>query len=131
MNNSTTKTTETIYGIIVGKTNHYISVPDTENKCRIVLDDKYREYKKTFLSQVKIYKDRMINYPFILHVDVFYINDKFDLDNSVKTLCDLLQDCNAIINDKLCVEIHARKHIDKRNPRVEFWLQEIQPTFFW
>lgn len=121
---------EIIYGIIVGKTNHYISVPDAGNRCRIVLDDKYREYKKTFLAQVKVYKGRMISSPFILHADVFYINDKFDLDNSVKTLCDLLQDCNAITNDKLCLEIHARKHIDRRVPRVEFSIIEIQPSLF-
>lgn len=121
---------EIIHGIVIGKSNHYFAISDSENKCRIVLDEKYKEYKKQFMAQVKIYKDKMIGFPFILYADVFYINDSFDLDNSVKTLLDLLQDCHAITNDKLCLEIHARKHIDKRNPRVEFWVQEIQPTLF-
>ena len=121
---------ETIYGVIVSKTNHYMSVLDGVKGSRIILDEVYKNYKANFLSQISIYKNKMINAPFILYLDVFFLSCRFDLDNAVKSLLDLLQDANAITNDKLCIEIHGKKHVDKRNPRVEFWLQEIQPTLF-
>ena len=128
---SNTKTmTETIFGVIVSKSNHYVSVPDGEKGSRIILDDVYKKYQSNFLSQVTTYKDKMINSPFILYADVFYINDRFDLDNSIKSLLDLLQDARAITNDKLCIEIHGRKHIDRKTPRVEFSIVEIQPSLF-
>lgn len=121
---------EIIFGVIVSKSNHYMSVPDKENGSRIVLDDVYKKYQSKFLSQIRIYKDRMINFPFILYADIFYFSDRFDLDNSIKSLLDLLQDAKAITNDKLCVEIHCKKHIDKNNPRVEYSIIETQPTLF-
>lgn len=121
---------EIIFGIIVSKTNHYISVPDCKTGSRIVLDEIYRRYKASFLEQIKIYRNRLINAPFILIADVYYISDRFDLDNSIKTLLDLLQDARAITNDKLCIELHGRKHIDRRNPRVEFSIVEKEPTLF-
>lgn len=122
--------TETIYGVIVSKSNHYMSVPDGATGSRIILDDVFKKYQSSFLSQISIYKDKMINSPFILHADVYYINDRFDLDNSIKSLLDLLQDAKAITNDKLCIEIHGRKHLDRRNPRVEFSIIETQPTLW-
>lgn len=52
-------------------------------------------------------------------------NIRFDLDNALKTILDCLQMVEAITNDSLCFEIHAEKRIDRRNPRVEFGLEEI------
>jgi Holliday junction resolvase RusA-like endonuclease len=49
-----------------------------------------------------------------------------DLDNGMKILLDCLQGCKAIQNDRQCVEIHARKLIDKNNPRVEFVIEEVE-----
>jgi Holliday junction resolvase RusA-like endonuclease len=40
-------------------------------------------------------------------------------------LLDCLQQCNAIKNDRQCVEIHARKFVDKVKPRVEFTITEF------
>ena len=36
-----------------------------------------------------------------------------------------MQMVEAITNDSLCFEIHAEKRIDRRNPRVEFGMEEI------
>lgn len=47
------------------------------------------------------------------------------LDNALKTILDCLQMVEAITNDSLCFEIHAEKRIDRRNPRVEFGMEEI------
>ena len=52
-------------------------------------------------------------------------NIRFDLDNTLKTILDCLQMVEAITNDSLCFEIHAEKRIDRRNPRVEFGMEEI------
>lgn len=115
---------EIIYGVIVSKTNHYYSDVDASGQCRIFCDNTWLRYRSKFLEQVTIYKDRNILNPFILFVDVYFIREQFDLDNAIKSLCDLLQDCHAIVNDSLCLEIHARKFVDKITPRVEFSIVE-------
>ncbi len=115
---------EIIYGVIVSKTNHYYADVDVCGQCRIFVDDAWLRYKSKFLEQVTIYKNRNIFNPFILYVDVYFIREVFDLDNAVKSLCDLLQDCHAIVNDSQCLEIHARKFVDKITPRVEFSIVE-------
>jgi Holliday junction resolvase RusA-like endonuclease len=66
----------------------------------------------------------MISKRFKLTVDVFNSSDRPDLDNSFKTILDCLQLCRAIKNDRLCAEIHARKFVDKLNPRIEFQISE-------
>lgn len=61
---------------------------------------------------------------FKLTIDVYFSSDRPDLDNSAKVVLDCLQSCKAIKNDRLCAEIHARKFVDKENPRVEFVIEE-------
>lgn len=120
---------ETIYGEVVGKANNYMVVPD--KKCgegRLVKNDKIRAYEKSFVSQCRLYKDKLINGMFKLYAEVYYVHNGYDLDNSLKTILDCLQYCRAITNDKLCVSIIANKHIDRRNPRVTFWIEELEPT---
>lgn len=58
-------------------------------------------------------------------VDVYHENMRPDLDNGFKILLDCLQSCKTIKNDRQCVEIHARKLVDKLNPRIEFTLEEV------
>ena len=67
----------------------------------------------------------MISGYFKLTVDVFYENMRPDLDNCLKVLLDCLQQCRAIKNDRNCVDICARKLIDKADPRIEFTIEEI------
>lgn len=120
---------ETIYGEVVGKANNYIVVPDRKfGEGRLVKNEKIRAYEKSFVNQCRIYKDKLINGRFKLFADVFYLHNGYDLDNSLKTILDCLQYCKAITNDKLCVSIIANKHIDRRNPRVTFWIEELEPT---
>lgn len=67
-------------------------------------------------------RNAQLNARFKLTIDVYFSSDRPDLDNSIKVVLDCLQTCGAIKNDRLCAEIHARKLIDKSNPRVEFTL---------
>ena len=122
---------ETIYGQILAKANHYLAVPDTATGGRrIILDEAFRQYANSFKQQCHIYANRNIDRPFVLHVHVWHGNSRFDLDNSLKTLLDLLQDVGAIKNDNLCIAIQATKHIDPVRPRIEFALAETEPRIF-
>ena len=58
------------------------------------------------------------------------IIDRYDLDNSLKTILDCLQYVKAITNDSYCVGIVANKHIDRNNPRVAFAIEELEPKLF-
>tara|TARA_R110001592_G_scaffold44370_1_gene142839 strand:- start:881 stop:1105 length:225 start_codon:yes stop_codon:yes gene_type:complete len=66
------------------------------------------------------YDYKLIEGEFKIEVDVYYPNRRSDLDNSLKVVLDCLQKCGAIKNDNRCLEIIARKHLDKLNPRIEF-----------
>lgn len=116
---------EIIKGQIVAKANHYMAVPSKGGQKRIIKDDKIRAYEHSFIDQCKMYQGRMISNRFRLFVRVYHSSLRYDLDNSLKTLLDCLQMVNAITDDKLCFQIEAEKHIDKRNPRVEFALMEV------
>jgi Holliday junction resolvase RusA-like endonuclease len=115
---------ETIYGQIVAKSNHYLAVPGQGGK-RIIKDSIIREYERAFGEQCTIYRNKRISGRFRLFVRVFHRSERFDLDNSLKTLLDCLQEAGAIENDRLCWHIEAEKHIDKSNPRIEYCITEM------
>lgn len=83
-----------------------------------------KAYEKSFYLQCNIYRDKNIKGLFGLEIDVFNSSQRPDLDNAFKVVLDCLQNCKAIENDRNCVEIIARKFVDKDNPRVEFTLHE-------
>lgn len=81
-------------------------------------------YEKSFYLQCRLRglgMDKMFKFT----MDVFYENMKPDLDNCLKVVLDCLQQCGVIKNDNQCVEIHIRKLIDKREPRIEFTLEPV------
>lgn len=80
-----------------------------------------KNYEKEFYYQCNL-RNANIDKPFKLRIDVYFATKKPDLDNAMKVILDCLQTCKAIKNDNLCTEIHARKLIDKANPRIEFEL---------
>lgn len=82
------------------------------------------EYEKQFFMQCSL-RRAQIDKRFKLTVDVYYSSDRPDLDNALKVILDCLQSCGGIKNDRLCAEIHARKLIDKKNPRIEFEIEEL------
>ena len=72
----------------------------------------------------------MINGRFTFYVAVYESNNRYDLDNALKTILDCLQMVGAITDDNLCVRIVAEKRIDRRNPRVVFAIEEQEPKLF-
>lgn len=84
-----------------------------------------KKYENDFYIQCNLYRNKNIDGYFEFHVDVYYPNQKSDLDNSLKVILDCLQRVKAIVNDNKCVKIVANKYLDKANPRIEFSINKV------
>jgi len=82
-----------------------------------------KKYEESFFWQIGSLRDKMIDVPFEFYVDIYYPSKRSDLDNGMKILLDCLQKAKVIKNDNNCSLIHARKFIDKENPRCEFTIK--------
>jgi Holliday junction resolvase RusA-like endonuclease len=118
-----------IYGNVPSKSNCYRVVmikpkKGTEGKSHASMakTQDLRAYEESFFYQCRAYRDRMIEGPFKIEIDVFYPSRRADLDNSLKVVLDCLQRIKAFKNDNNCVEIHAKRKIDTDTPRIEFKL---------
>lgn len=114
---------ETILGKVPSKSNCYKIVRIGEHST-LAKSKQLKEYEKSFLLQCKC-RGIMLKQPFKLTADVYYENNRPDLDNAFKIVLDCLQACKVIENDRHCVEIQARKLVDKKNPRIELTLEEM------
>lgn len=83
-----------------------------------------KAYEESFFMQCGL-RGAMIDRRFKLDIDVYFASDRPDLDNALKVTLDCLQACKVIRNDRDCAEIHARKLIDKDNPRIEFTIETL------
>ena len=84
-----------------------------------------KEYEQQFFLQCGRYRDANIREYFKIDIDVYYASQRPDLDNAMKVILDCLQACKAIENDRWLVELHARKFIDKYDPRIEFTITPV------
>lgn len=109
-------------------------IPSKSNSYRIVTlcghgslakTPSLKKYEESFYAQCSI-RGKNIKGFFKLDVDIYHENMRPDLDNAFKVLLDCLQSCGVIKNDRQCMEIHARKLVDKKDPRVDFELEEIE-----
>lgn len=110
----------TIHGAIPSKSNCY-KIVTIGGHSSLGKTPALRAYEVSFYMQCK-HRGAMIDRPFKIDVDVYHTSDRPDLDNAFKALLDCLQYAKVIKNDRKCVEIHARKLIDKKDPRVEITL---------
>lgn len=81
-------------------------------------------YEKSFALQCK-YRGLDLKEFFSIDVDVYYPNNRKDLDGAWKILLDCLQMNGVIHNDRECLELHSRKMLDKNNPRVEITIRTM------
>ena len=86
---------------------------------------KLKEYEKSFYLQCNKYRNKNISGLFELYIDAYMGSQRPDLDNIFKVVLDMLQSCKAIDNDRNCIKIVAQKFVDKKNPRIEFTIKEI------
>lgn len=114
-----------IYGTIPSKPNS-MKVVTINGHGSLAKTKTLKEYEKSFYLQCGRYRDKMITDYFKIDVDAYLPTMAHDLDNIFKILLDCLQSCRAIKNDNRCIEIHARKFIDKKEPRVEFTITPVE-----
>lgn len=95
------------------------------NRCGLGKQKKLESYENSFKLQMLNYKYKLIESEFKFVIDVYYDSRRPDLDNSLKVVLDCLQKAEVIKNDNKCLEIVAKKHLDKKDPRVEFIITPI------
>lgn len=119
MENIITELSATILGNTPSKSNCY-KIITLGKHASLAKTPVLKKYEESFFWQVGPLRDKMIEVPFEFYIDVFYPSKRSDLDNSFKIVLDCLQKNKVIKNDNNCSLIHARKFIDKNNPRIEF-----------
>lgn len=105
----------TIHGAVPSKSNSY-KIITISGHASLAKQPPLRRYERDFALQCPL-RGEDLQRRFRLDIDVYFASDRNDLDNALKAVLDCLQGCQAIHNDRLCVEIHARKLVDKTNPR--------------
>ena len=112
----------TIRGKVPSKANSY-KVITFNGHGSLGKTERLKAYEHSFFLQCP-HRGVNLYHFFTLYADVFYETMNPDLDNSLKIILDCLQMCEVIKNDNKCVQIIARKFVDKSNPRVEITIDE-------
>lgn len=113
----------TIYGDVVSKSNQY-RIINIGGHASLKKSDAVKEFEKKFYLQNKL-RNAHIDGFFKIYLDAYFSSNRKDLDGAFKLILDTLQTSGTIKNDRQCTEIHARKFIDKVNPRIEFTIVEV------
>ncbi len=113
-----------IYGVCPSKSNSY-KIIKINNKYTLGKSVAVRNYEKSFILQSKVYKNANLEGYLEIYMDVFYPNERSDLDGSQKVTIDCMQKVNAFKNDNKVVKIVLRKFLDKKNPRIEFIIKKV------
>ena len=116
---------EVILGNVPSKSNSY-RIIKIGGRCSLGKTTQLKKYERDFELQCRLHKGKELEH-FRCYVDFYYDSRRPDLDNGFKIFFDMLQKVNAIKNDNKCLEIHARKFLDKNNPRIEFELFAVEP----
>lgn len=114
-----------VKGTPVSKSNSYRVITIKEH-ASLTKTKAMKQYEESFLWQVGEIRDANISVPFEFYIDVYFPSKRSDLDGALKGVMDCLQKVNVIKNDNNCTLIHARKFVDKENPRVEFKIIPIE-----
>jgi len=114
----------TIIGDCPSKANAY-KIINIGGHSSLAKTPKLKSYEKSFYLQCPCRGVNITTF-FSIDIDVFYVNNRKDLDGSFKIILDCLQQCKVIKNDRECVEIHARKMIDKTTPKVVITIKPVK-----
>jgi Holliday junction resolvase RusA-like endonuclease len=115
---------QTIFGTVPSKSNCY-KIIKLGNHASLAKTSALKKYENDFFIQCNHYRNANIDGYFEFYIDVYYPNQRSDLDNSLKAVLDCLQKVKAITNDNKCCKIVANKFLDKLNPRIEFEIKKI------
>lgn len=106
----------------------------------IIKSDKARDYERAALLQIPQAARVMLEGPVRVTAHIYYASERADLDESV--ILDVLQArytavkdgprqlvrAGVYVNDRQVREKHVYHHIDRRNPRAEIEVEELQPV---
>lgn len=109
----------TIKGTVPSKSNSY-RIIKIGNHASLAKTTAMKKYEESFMWQVGGIRDLEYKGLFEFYIDTYFPSKRSDLDGCLKATLDCLQKAKVITNDNNCTLIHARKFIDKDNPRVEF-----------
>ena len=84
-----------IYGSCPSKSNCY-KIIKIGNISSLGKTNALKKYENDFFIQCNVYRDKNIEGYFEFYMDVFYPNQRFDLDGSFKVTLDCLQKVKAI-----------------------------------
>lgn len=119
------KEKQVILGLPPSKSNSYFVVYSKKKERTFLLkSEAVKKYEKQFDLQCIKYRNRNIDTYFSIEIDVYYPNNRSDLDGAAKIILDCLQMVGAIKNDNLCNKLIMNKFIDKLNPRIEFSIKQ-------
>lgn len=113
-----------VKGVVPSKSNSY-RIITINGHASLTKTKAIKSYEESFLWQVGAIRDANIDEPFEFYLDVYFPSKRSDLDGCFKAVLDCLQKAKVIKNDNNCCMIHARKFIDKENPRVEIEIKTI------
>ena len=114
----------TIKGVAPSKPN-CMKIVTINGHGRLAKTPALKKYEEAFIWQAGKLRDLNINEPFEFYIDVYYTSKRSDLDNVLKLQLDVLQRIKCIKNDNNFCLIHARKFVDKENPRVEIMIKTL------
>lgn len=115
-----------IFGTVPSKSNSYKIITfrsKDQNKqphSSLAKTSELKKYEESFFIQCNHYRNRNIDGYFQIELDVYYPNQRSDLDGCLKVTLDCLQKIGAFANDNKCTRIVANKFLDAVNPRIEF-----------
>ena len=115
---------QVIYGSCPSKSNAY-KIIKINNVYTLGKTPALRNYEKSFYIQCNKYRDANLEGYLEFYMDVFYPNERSDLDNSAKCVLDCCQKVKAFQNDNKIVKLVLRKFLDKKNPRIEFIIKKV------
>ena len=120
---------QTVYGVVPSKSNCYkiitFKTKTGKSHASLAKTKQLAQYEKDFYIQCNLYRNANIQGYFQFDADVYYPNQRSDLDNSAKVLLDCLQKIGAFPNDNKLVCLRMNKFLDKLNPRVEFTINPV------
>jgi Holliday junction resolvase RusA-like endonuclease len=120
---------QVMYGTVPSKSNSYRIItfkskdPNKNGHASLTKTTALKQYENDFYIQCNKYRNANIEGYFHFEMDVYYPNQRSDLDGSLKCVMDCLQKVNAFPNDNKCTRIVLNKYLDKSNPRVEFTIK--------
>lgn len=124
---------QTILGTVPSKSNCYKIITFKSKQgashASLAKTKQLKQYENDFYIQCNLYRNANIQGYFQFDADVYYPNQRSDLDNSAKVLLDCLQRIGAFPNDNKLVCLRMNKFLDKQNPRVEFVITQVMPQF--